>query len=104
MNYLSLFSRTGFLYALLIVVAASFVGATFASDSRPIEIVQEAERAIQANQSRIAELRPLVEEFEALKSDNSYNVGRIEAHGYTFDWNTLKAKKVESFQKEESFQ
>ena len=83
-----------FLISCAVVISVALLGShVIAQDSRPTEIVEEAEQAIQANQSRIAELRPLVEEFEALKNDNSYNVGRIEAHGYTFNWTTLKAEK-----------
>lgn len=74
----------------LFFIALSFVPPTQADGKEPQVI--RTEKDINANQVRIAELRPLVAEFERLKADNAKLTGRLEVFGYQFDW--LKGEAV----------
>lgn len=76
----------------LFFIALSFVPPTQADGKEPQ--VLRTEEEINANQVRIAELRPFVEEFERIKADNAKLTGRLEVFGYQFDWSTGEAVKL----------
>jgi TolA-binding protein len=90
-----LFHITGlsFIIFLFFVAAVSIVQIGNAQEARPA-IVDDAEADLRNNQKRIAELRPYVEEFEALKVDNIKQITRLEDNGYRFLWEKNLAEKI----------
>jgi hypothetical protein len=63
-----------------------------AEPPRPQQVLDSVNGII-SNQERIAELRPSIEEFDRLKTDNAVLVGRLQGWGYVFDWSTLTATR-----------
>jgi hypothetical protein len=88
--------------AAAIVIPLSFVGLglkmAFADEAPPLEVSRHGE-AIEANQPEISKEKAIIAEhqkrLDALKSDNAYHVGGMEAFGWTYDWNTKKPVKLE---------
>jgi len=85
----------GFAAALVIVCSVCLLARAAFADEAPPPQVEESAASIQRNQKRIAELRPLVEEFELLKSDNAKLQGRMEAFGWSYDWATNQPVKLD---------
>lgn len=83
-----------YIIAVGVVIAVAIGGRLVMADEAPPQQVQQSADAIADNQKEIARLKPLVEKFELLKSDNAKLVGRMEAFGWTMDWATKQPVKL----------
>ena len=81
--------------SIAIVVFASALLSKAMAEEAPSKSVLRAQNLIIENQEIITETRDAHMQFMTAKDDNEYQVRRLREECYEFDWDTMKAKKIE---------